>query len=77
MSQPERTDPEAAGIIRRLKQAFEARAEKEAAAPRPPAKVVQFPLPFPEDSPPVSNVIARSALFAAVNCSSRQSLIRF
>ena len=74
MSQPERTDPEAAGIIRRLKQAFEARAEKEAAAPRPPAKVVQFPLPFPEDSPPVSNVIARSALFAAVKSKDRRTM---
>jgi len=42
----------------RLQQAFEARAKKDAAAPRPPAKIVQFPLAFPEESPPVSNVIA-------------------
>ena len=74
MSQPESTDPEAAGMIRRLQQAFEARAKKEAAAPRPPAKVVQFPLPFPEDSPPVSNVIARSALFAAVKSKDRRTM---
>jgi hypothetical protein len=74
MSEPEPVDPEAAGIIRRLQQAFEARAKKEAAEPRPPAKIVQFPLPFPEDSPPVSNVIARSALFAAVKSKDRRMM---
>ena len=61
-------------MIRRLQQAFEARAKKEAAAPRLPAKIVQFPLPFPEDSPPVSNVIARSALFAAVKSKDRRTM---
>lgn len=74
MSQPEPTDLESVGMIRRLQQAFEARAKKEAAAPRPPAKIVQFPLPFPEDSPPVSNVIARSALFAAVKSKDRRMM---
>ena len=74
MSQPEPTDPELVGTIRRLQQAFEARAKEEAAAPRPPAKIVQFPLPFPEDSPPVSNVIARSALFAAVKSKDRRTM---
>ena len=74
MSQPEPTDPELVGTIRRLQQAFEARAKEEAAAPRPPARIVQFPLPFPEDSPPVSNVIARSALFAAVKSKDRRTM---
>ena len=74
MSEPEPTDPEAVGMLRRLQQAFEARAKKEATAPRPSAKIVQFPLPFPEDSPPVSNVIARSALFAAVKSKDRRMM---
>ena len=74
MAQPESTDPEAVGMVRRLQQAFEARAQKDVAAPRPPAKIVQFPLPFPEDSPPVSNVIARSALFAAVKSKDRRMM---
>jgi hypothetical protein len=64
MSEPE-PDPEAVGMIRRLKQAFEART---------PSRIVQFPLPFPEDSPPVSNVIARSALFAAVKSKDRRMM---
>lgn len=71
MSQPEPI-PEAAALIRRMQQAAEIRAAKDAAAPRQPAKIVQFPLPFPEDSPPVSNVIARSALFAAVKSKDRR-----
>src|SRR5277367_6301847 len=74
MAQPEPTDPEVGGMIRRLQQAFEARAAKDAVAPRPPAKIVQFPLPFPEESPPVSNVIARSALFAAVKSKDRRTM---
>jgi hypothetical protein len=74
MSEPDPIDPQAVGMIRRLKQAFEARSEREAAAPRPLAKIVQFPLPFPEDSPPVSNVIARSALFAAVKSKDRRMM---
>jgi hypothetical protein len=75
MAEPEPTDPELAGSIRRLQQAFDARAAKEAAAPRPSAKIVQFPLPFPEETPPVSNVIARSALFAAVKSKDRRRMI--
>jgi len=75
MAESEPIDPELAGNIRRLQQAFEARAKKEAEAPRPPAKIVQFPLPFPEDSPPVSNVIARSALFAAVKSKDRRRMV--
>ncbi len=74
MSEPEPTDPELVGTIRRLQQAFEARAKADAAAPRPPAKIVQFPLPFPEETPPVSNVIARSALFAAVKSNDRRQM---
>jgi hypothetical protein len=76
MSQPEPTDSdvEAVVMVRRLQQAFEARVAKDAAAPRPPAKIVQFPLPFPEESPPVSNVIARSALFAAVKSKDRRTM---
>ncbi len=74
MSQPEPTDPEFVGTIRRLEQAFEARAKKDAEAPRPPAKIVQFRLPFPDETPPVSNVIARSALFAAVKSKDRRQM---
>ena len=75
MSQPEPT-LEAVAVARRMQQAAVARAEvraaKDAAAPRPTAKIVQFPLPFPEETPPVSNVIARSALFAAVKSKDRR-----
>ena len=74
MSEPEPLNPEFAGTIRRMQQAVEARAAKDAAAPRPPAKIVQFPLPFPDDTPPVSNVIARSALFAAIKSKDRRKM---
>src|SRR5271170_770451 len=74
MSEPEPLNPELAGTIRRMQQAVEARAAKEAAAPRPPAKIVQFPLPFPDDTPPFSNVIARSALFAAIKSKDRRKM---
>ena len=74
MSEPEPLNPELAGTIRRMQQAVEARAAKEAAEPRPPAKIVQFPLPFPDDTPPVSNVIARSALFAAIKSKDRRKM---
>jgi len=74
MSEPEPTDPAAAALIRRWQQAAATRAKNEAAAPRPTAKIVQFPLPFPEERPPVSNVIARSALFAAVKSKDRRMM---
>ena len=74
MSKPELTDPDLSLTIQRWQRSFEARAAKEAAEPRPPGKVVQFPLPFPDDSPPVSNVIARSALFAAIKSKDRRKM---
>src|SRR5271170_1123622 len=74
MSEPEPLNPEAVALIRRMQQASEARAAKEGAEPRPPAKIVQFPLPFPDDTPPVSNVIARSALFAAIKSKDRRKM---
>ena len=44
-------------------------AEREKAAvpePKPPAKILQFPLPFGDDTRAVSNSMARCPLFAAV-----------
>lgn len=74
MSKPETTDPELSHTIQRWQKSFEARAAKEAAEPRSSGKVVQFPLPFPDDTPPVSNVIARSALFAAIKSKDRRQM---
>lgn len=42
------------------------RSAEAAKAPPPPAKILQFPLPFGENTRAVSNVLARCALFAAV-----------
>jgi hypothetical protein len=74
MSKPELEDPDLSNSIQRWQQAFESRAVKESAEPRLPAKIVQFPLPFPENAPPVSNVIARSALFAAIKSKDRKKM---
>jgi hypothetical protein len=74
MSNPEPIDPGISDAIQRWQKSFEARATREGAEPRPPAKIVQFPLPFPEDTPPVSNVIARSALFAAIKSKDRKKM---
>jgi hypothetical protein len=41
-------------------------ATESAPQPKPPAKIVQFPLPFGDDTRAVSNSLARCALFAAV-----------
>jgi hypothetical protein len=60
--------------LQNLKQGMEARAARAAAEPQHSAKIVQFPLPFPEDTPPVSNVIARSALFAAIKSKDRRQM---
>jgi len=40
--------------------------EAEPQQPQPPAKILQFPLPFGDDTRAVSNPMARCALFAAV-----------
>jgi hypothetical protein len=74
MSKPENVDPDIFNSLQRLQQHVEARAAKEGAESRPSGKVVQFPLPFPENSPPVSNVIARSALFAAIKSKDRRKM---
>jgi len=75
MSKQEPTDNELSSSIQRWQKSFEARAAaEEAVETRPPAKIVQFPLPFPEDAPPVSNVIARSALFAAIRSKDRRQM---
>jgi len=46
-------------------------AAQEAAKPKT-AEVVQFPIPFPVDRPPVCNVIARTSLFAAIKGKDRR-----
>ena len=74
MAKAEPEDPDIFNSLQRLQQHVEARTAKEEAAARPVGKVVQFPLPFPEDSPPVSNVIARSALFAAIKSKDRRKM---
>jgi TrfA protein len=60
--------------LQNLKQGMEARVAKENQDPRPTGKIVQFPLPFPNETPPVSNVIARSALFAAIKSKDRRQM---
>jgi hypothetical protein len=59
--------------LERLGRTLAERAERErqtatesAPQPKPPAKIVQFPLPFGDDTRAVSNPLARCALFAAV-----------
>jgi hypothetical protein len=59
--------------VESLRRTLEAKAKKEAAtpeplqdAPKPPAKIFQFPLPYGDDTRAVSNPLARCALFAAV-----------
>jgi hypothetical protein len=74
MSKPELLDPDLSNALHRYKEGVEARAAKDAAEPRPPAKIVQFPLPFPAETPPVCNVIARSALFAAIKSKDRRQM---
>jgi hypothetical protein len=64
----------AGSIISRTQQAIETRRALDATKPPPPAKIVQFPLPFPQETPPVCNVIARSALFAAIKSKDRRTL---
>ena len=74
MSKPELLDPDLSKALHRFKDGLEARAAKDAAEPQPPAKIVQFPLPFPAETPPVCNVIARSALFAAIKSKDRRQM---
>ena len=66
-------DPELRATLERLGNAMadappETRPE---AAPKPPAKIIQFPL-FPETTRPVSNDMARSALFSCVQGKDRR-----
>jgi hypothetical protein len=72
MAIPELQNPDLSKALNSLHQRVSDRAAQEAAAPPPPAKIVQFPIPFPEDKPPVCNVIARSALFAAIKSKDRR-----
>ena len=64
----------AGSILARTQQAIETRRALDAVKPSLPAKIVQFRIPFPEETPPVSNVIARSALFAAVKSKDRRMM---
>jgi len=74
MSKPELTDPDLSLSIQRWRKSFEAHAAKEGAESCSAGAVVQFPLPFPDNTPPVSNVIARSALFAAIKSKDRRRM---
>jgi len=74
MSKSELVPADLSEALQRFKQGMETRAAKEAAEPRPSAKIVQFPLPFPDETPPVCNVIARSALFAAIKSKDRRRM---
>jgi TrfA protein len=74
MSTPESLPPDLSNALQRIKHGIDARSAKEASEPRPSAKIVQFPLPFPAETPPVSNVIARSALFAAIKSKDRRTM---
>lgn len=74
MAQSEPALSEIDKTLARVREAAAARAAAEALKPPPPAKIVQFPLPFPDDTPPVSNVIARSALFAAIKSKDRRTM---
>jgi hypothetical protein len=76
MVQPEPILDEFERITARAKAAVAARSAAEAAKPPPPAKIVQFPLPFPDETPPFSNVIARSALFAAIKSKDRRQMLK-
>jgi hypothetical protein len=49
--------------MERIGRSIAAKQEKE---PQPPTKILQFPLPFEEDTRAVSNSLARGSLFAAV-----------
>jgi len=59
MSKPELLDPDLSKALHRFKGGLEARAAKDAAEPQPPAKIVQFPLPFPAETPPGKLPIAQ------------------
>jgi hypothetical protein len=65
--------PDVATALEGLGRHIAEKAEREKAAapeqqpkPKPPAKILQFPLPFGEDTRAVSNPMARCPLFAAV-----------
>jgi TrfA protein len=64
-------DSELSASLRKLGHAVEQNAAKTAAAPQR-GEVVQFRIPFPDDKPPVCNVIARSSLFAAIKSKDRR-----
>jgi hypothetical protein len=63
MSEQEPLPKELADTMERLGRSIAAKKEKE---PQPPTKILQFPLPFEEDTRAVSNSLARGSLFAAV-----------
>lgn len=74
MSNPHFASGELSKALQNLKQSVEARVAKAGEDIRPVGKIVQFPLPFPDQTPPVSNVIARSALFAAIKSKDRRQM---
>jgi hypothetical protein len=58
--------------LARLGNAMADRKERDAASGK--GEVVQFPLAFPPDKPPVSNPLARSSLFAAIQGKDRRMM---
>ncbi len=63
-------EPELRALAERLGNAM-ARAQQDTAIEKPTAQIIQFPL-FPEEKRPVSNDVARSALFSCVQGKDRQ-----
>ena len=63
-------EPELRALAERLGNAM-ARAQQDTAVEKPTAQIIQFPL-FPEEKRPVSNDVARSALFSCVQGKDRQ-----
>lgn len=75
MTKPELADTELSPALKKLGAAIAQREARDAARPVP-AKIVQFPIPFPEDKPPVCNLIARTSLFAAIQGKDRRTMKR-
>src|SRR5262249_38493541 len=68
---PERIDPQLKETLARFGRTVAERTNQE--QQQLPAKVIQFPL-FPEEKRPVSNDVARSALFSCVQGKDRQMM---
>jgi hypothetical protein len=62
-----------AEVMERLRRTLEAKKEKEAATPEPPAQIVQLPF-WPEQTKGTPNTFLRGALFAAIQGKERRAL---